>query len=73
MATSNHSTHHVIEQAVHDQTRPAWMRHFSEETRRQLMYEELHAGRTVPWLLTSLITAGVVLASTTVVLIWVFL
>ena len=72
MIASDHSTRHVIERAVHDEQRKAWIQHFSEEARRQLMYEDLHAGRTVPWLLTSLIVAGVVLASTTVVLIWVF-
>jgi len=66
----NHSTEHVIDEAVHDEKRRTWIDHFSEEERRQLMLEDLHAGRTVPWLLASLILAGVVLATTTVMLLW---
>ncbi len=70
MAASSHSTEHVLEEAVRGEGHPTWTAHFSEETRDQLMHDDLMAGRTVPWLLTSLIFGGVILATTTVLLVW---
>ncbi len=70
MAESSHSTEHILEEAVRGEGRPTWTASFSQETREQLMHDDLLAGRAVPWLLTSLIFAGVILAATTVVLVW---
>ena len=70
MIVASHSTEHVIEEAVCGKGRRAWTDHFTVEERRQLMHEDLQAGRTVPRLMTSLIAAGVILATVTVVLVW---
>ena len=70
MAASSHSTEHILEEAIRGEGHPTWTAHFSEETRKELMQDDLLAGRAVPWLLTSLIFAGVILATTTVLLVW---
>ena len=70
MAASSQSTEHILEEAVRGEGHPTWTTNFSEETREQLMQDDLMAGRYVPWLLTSLIFAGVILATTTVLLVW---
>ena len=70
MVASSHSTEHILEEAIRGEGRPMWTASFSEETREQLMQDDLLAGRYVPWLLTSLIFGGVILATTTVLVIW---
>ena len=73
MAAASKTTEDIVEDAVRGEGNAAWTKHFSEEMRRELMLEDLNAGRTVPWLLTALIFAGVFLAGTTVILVWNFL
>ena len=73
MAAASKTTQDIVEDAVRGEGNAAWTKHFSEEMRRELMLEDLHAGRTVPWLLTALIFGGVFLAGTTVILVWKFL
>ncbi len=49
---------------------PAWFQHFSEEQQQEMLADDLVAGRSVPYLLTAVICAGVVLAVTSVLLMW---
>ena len=70
MAAAHHTTEQILEEAVQGTGRPAWTKHFTEDERRELMLEDLEAGRMVPWLLTALIIAGVALATITVILLW---
>ncbi len=70
MAASSRSTKQILEAAVRGEGHPTWTAHFSQEMREELMQDDLAAGRYVPWLLTSLIFAGVILATTTVLLVW---
>ena len=73
MAAASKTTDELVEEAIRGEGNAAWTTHFSEEIRRELMLEDLTAGRTVPWLLTALIFGGVFLAGTTVILVWNFL
>lgn len=60
------TTNQIIENAVSGQGHPNWTSHFPESVRRELMNDDLQAGRTVPWLLASVILFGICLATVTV-------
>ena len=63
---SHLSTEQIVEEAVQGQGHPNWVENFPESERRELMDEDLEAGRMVPLLLASIILGGVTLAAGTV-------
>ena len=58
-----------LERGHHRKDHPAWFDCFSEEQRGEMLSDDLSAGRSVPALLTAIISAGVVLALVSVLLI----
>ena len=63
---SHLTTKDIIDNAVQGLDHPNWVENFPESVRRQLMDDDLEAGRNVPLLLATIILGGVTLATGTV-------
>ena len=53
---------HATPAAINENEFPAFRDHFAPQARQEMLDEDLYAGRVVPLVLASVITAGVILA-----------